>query len=115
MNAEQLYEQLRKVQEPKGYYFNKDTDLVMDLLNSLLVNKERYGYMVCPCRLAAGIRKRTRTSCAPASTVNRMSRNTAPATAVCMYPGSGTRRKFRMNMCRSGVRRKSSSFRGWPP
>ncbi len=54
MNAEQLYEQLRKVQEPKGYYFNKDTDLVMDLLNSLLVNKERYGYMVCPCRLAAG-------------------------------------------------------------
>jgi len=54
MNAEQLYEQLRKVQEPKGYYFNKDTDLVMDLLNSLLVNKERYGHMVCPCRLAAG-------------------------------------------------------------
>jgi len=54
MNAEQLYEQLRKVQEPKGYYFNKDTDLVMDLLNSLLVNRERYGYMACPCRLAAG-------------------------------------------------------------
>lgn len=54
MNAEQLYEQLRKVQEPKGYYFNKDTELVMDLLNSLLVNKERYGYMACPCRLAAG-------------------------------------------------------------
>ncbi|HMA86217.1 MAG TPA: ferredoxin-thioredoxin reductase catalytic domain-containing protein [Desulfosalsimonadaceae bacterium] len=54
MNADQLYEQLRKVQEPKGYYFNKDTDLVMDLLNSLLVNRERYGYMACPCRLAAG-------------------------------------------------------------
>jgi len=54
MNAEQLYEQLRKVQEPKGYYFNKDTDLVMDLLSSLLVNRERYGYMACPCRLAAG-------------------------------------------------------------
>lgn len=54
MNADQLYEQLRKVQEPKGYYFNNDTDLVMDLLNSLLVNKERYGYMACPCRLASG-------------------------------------------------------------
>jgi ferredoxin-thioredoxin reductase catalytic subunit len=58
MNAEQLYEQLRKVQEPKGYYFNKDKDLVMDLLNSLLVNKERYGYMACPCRLAAGDREK---------------------------------------------------------
>jgi ferredoxin-thioredoxin reductase catalytic subunit len=58
MNAEQLYEQLRKVQEPKGYYFNKDNDLVMDLLNSLLVNKERYGYMACPCRLAAGDREK---------------------------------------------------------
>lgn len=54
MNAEQLYEQLKKVQEPKGYYFNKDTAYVMDLLNSLLTNKERYGYMVCPCRLASG-------------------------------------------------------------
>jgi len=54
MNAEQLYEQLRKVQEPKGYFFNKDTEYVMDLLNSLLINKDRYGYMACPCRLAAG-------------------------------------------------------------
>ena len=26
----------------------------MDLMEALLVNKERYGYMVCPCRLPAG-------------------------------------------------------------
>ncbi|MFP4039265.1 MAG: ferredoxin-thioredoxin reductase catalytic domain-containing protein [Desulfosudaceae bacterium] len=54
MTPEQLYEQLKKIQEPKGYYFNKDQELVMDLLKSLLVNKERYGYMCCPCRLASG-------------------------------------------------------------
>lgn len=54
MNAEELYEKLRKVQEPKGYFFNKDTELVFELLNALLVNKQRYGYMSCPCRLAAG-------------------------------------------------------------
>jgi ferredoxin-thioredoxin reductase catalytic subunit len=54
MNAEQLYEQLRKFQESKGYFFNKDKKMVMDLLESLLVNKERYGYMACPCRLASG-------------------------------------------------------------
>jgi ferredoxin-thioredoxin reductase catalytic subunit len=54
MNAEELYEMLKKSQEPKGYYFNKDRQRVMDLMAALLVNKERYGYMACPCRLASG-------------------------------------------------------------
>lgn len=54
MKAEQLYETLRKIQEPKGYHFNKDKKRVCDLLEGLLINKERYGYMACPCRLASG-------------------------------------------------------------
>ena len=54
MKAEELYEVLKKSQEPKGYYFNKDRQRVMDLMEALLVNKQRYGYMACPCRLAAG-------------------------------------------------------------
>ena len=54
MNAEELYEKLKKIQEPKGYYFNRDTELVFDLLNGLLVKKERHGYMACPCRLSSG-------------------------------------------------------------
>ena len=29
----------------------------MELLESLLFNKQRYGYMSCPCRLASGDRK----------------------------------------------------------
>lgn len=53
MTAQQLYDILKKSQEPKGYFFNKDTDKVIDLLQALLTNKERYGYMCCPCRLAA--------------------------------------------------------------
>lgn len=56
MDVRHLYDMLRKVQEPEGYYFNKDNELVFDLLASLLKNKERYGYMSCPCRLAAGER-----------------------------------------------------------
>lgn len=56
MNAEQLMNSLRKVQEPKGYYFNKDEEMVLALMESLLTNKERYGTMVCPCRLASGVR-----------------------------------------------------------
>jgi ferredoxin-thioredoxin reductase catalytic chain len=55
--VEKLYELLKKAQEPKGYSFNKDRERVNDLLSSLLLNKDRYGYMVCPCRLAAGNRQ----------------------------------------------------------
>ena len=53
-DVNKLYEMLRKVQEAKGYYFNKDKERVFDLLEALLFNKERYGYMSCPCRLASG-------------------------------------------------------------
>lgn len=60
MDADTLYEMLRKVQEPKGYFFNPDRELVFDLLRSLLVNKERYGYMSCPCRLASGDKEHDR-------------------------------------------------------
>jgi ferredoxin-thioredoxin reductase catalytic chain len=55
--VEQLHETLRKVQEPKGFYFNKDRERVLELLEALLVNKDRYGYMACPCRLASGDRE----------------------------------------------------------
>ena len=57
MNAEKLYEALQKVQEAKGYYFNKDKNKTVELLEGLLVNKDRYGYMACPCRLASGDRE----------------------------------------------------------
>ncbi|MFW6331736.1 MAG: ferredoxin-thioredoxin reductase catalytic domain-containing protein [Thermodesulfobacteriota bacterium] len=56
MDAEKLYEQLKKIQEAKGYYFNQDKERTLELLEGLITNKERYGYMVCPCRLAAGDR-----------------------------------------------------------
>jgi len=54
MTAKELYERMKKVQEPKGYYFNKDLQRTFELLEALIVNKERYGYMGCPCRLLAG-------------------------------------------------------------
>ena len=56
--AEKLYETLKKMQEPKGYYFNKDRERTLDLLEALLINKERYGYMGCPCRLLSGDREK---------------------------------------------------------
>ncbi|MBF0377187.1 MAG: ferredoxin:thioredoxin reductase [Desulfamplus sp.] len=60
MEIKTLYENLKKSQEPKGYFFNKDIDLVHELLDSLMKNRETYGYMACPCRLACGDREADR-------------------------------------------------------
>ena len=45
MTPEELYEKLRPLQEAKGYFFNKDKAFVLDLMESLLINRDRYGYM----------------------------------------------------------------------
>jgi ferredoxin-thioredoxin reductase catalytic chain len=62
---EKLHDMLQKVQEPKGYYFNKDRNRVLELLEALLLNKDRYGYMACPCRLASGDREKDRDIACP--------------------------------------------------
>jgi ferredoxin-thioredoxin reductase catalytic subunit/glutaredoxin len=56
--VDELHDKLRKIQEPKGYYFNRDREKTFQLLRALLVNKDRYGYMSCPCRLAAEDREK---------------------------------------------------------
>ncbi|HPS93192.1 MAG TPA: ferredoxin-thioredoxin reductase catalytic domain-containing protein [Deltaproteobacteria bacterium] len=58
--ADKLREMLRKVQEGKGYFFSTDDERVNDLMEALLLNKGRYGYMSCPCRLASGERDKDR-------------------------------------------------------
>ena len=56
MDAQELYERMQKVQEAKGYYFNKNKERTFELLEALLENKARHGYMGCPCRLLSGDR-----------------------------------------------------------
>ena len=60
MDSQKLYEMMKKVQEPKGYYFNNDRERTIELLDALIQNKERYGYMGCPCRLLSGDRENDR-------------------------------------------------------
>jgi ferredoxin-thioredoxin reductase catalytic subunit len=57
MDVEKLYAMLEKTQTAQGYFFNADRERTMELLEALLKNKDRYGYMVCPCRLASGDRE----------------------------------------------------------
>jgi ferredoxin-thioredoxin reductase catalytic chain len=56
MKIAELYDLLQKAQEPKGYFFNRDKEKVLALLDGLLQNKSEYGYMGCPCRLLCGDR-----------------------------------------------------------
>jgi len=57
MKPEELMQMLRKVQEAKGYFFNGDHERTLDLIRGLQLNRERYGYMACPCRIASGDRE----------------------------------------------------------
>lgn len=58
MTPEELYERLRPIHEPKGYFFNPDMQITLDILKELLEIKEHYGYMCCPCRLSTGDRQK---------------------------------------------------------
>lgn len=51
-----LYDRLKKEAEQAGYHLNPDREFVLGLMSGLLINKERYGYQACPCRLATGVR-----------------------------------------------------------
>ncbi len=56
--AQALYERLNREALAAGYFLNPDRALVMDLMDGLLTNEQRYGYWSCPCRLAEGVRER---------------------------------------------------------
>jgi ferredoxin-thioredoxin reductase catalytic subunit/rubredoxin len=56
--AQALYERLKREGEAAGYYLNPDVEFVLDLMEGLLANEERYGYWACPCRLAEGVREK---------------------------------------------------------
>ena len=49
-----LHARLDEEAEASGYHLNPDTEFARALVESLLINEERYGYWACPCRLADG-------------------------------------------------------------
>mgnify|MGYP001103817201 CR=1 FL=1 len=57
MNKYDLKEKISEQINGKGYYLNPDDTFTLDLIESLLINQKRYGYMFCPCRLATGNRE----------------------------------------------------------
>jgi len=49
-----LLEKLQREGKASGYHLNPDREFTRELVKSLMVNQERYGYPACPCRLATG-------------------------------------------------------------
>jgi ferredoxin-thioredoxin reductase catalytic subunit len=52
--VDKVYAHLDQWAESTGYHLNPDREFTRDLVESLLVNRQRYGYQACPCRLASG-------------------------------------------------------------
>ncbi|MBN2535705.1 MAG: hypothetical protein JXB88_22695 [Spirochaetales bacterium] len=52
-----LYEKLNRDAEAGGYHLNPDIEVTKELVKGLIINKTRYGYEACPCRLASGIKE----------------------------------------------------------
>jgi ferredoxin-thioredoxin reductase catalytic chain len=46
-------EKIRSAANAAGYFLNPDEEFTSDLVRSLMVNQDRYGYPSCPCRLAS--------------------------------------------------------------
>lgn len=55
-DSKKLSEDIKRQAEASGYYINPEVDFTMELMDGLLINKERYGYLACPCRLSTGER-----------------------------------------------------------
>ncbi len=55
-----LYATLKRWAESTGYHLNPDEAFTRGLVEGLLVNRARYGYQSCPCRLASGDKEQDR-------------------------------------------------------
>lgn len=48
------YDEIFSQAKQGGYFLNPDIEFVDQLIEGLIVNRERYGYEACPCRLIIG-------------------------------------------------------------
>lgn len=57
VRLQKYYEKIKEQAESAGYHLNPDEEFTKSLLDSILINVDRYGYGACPCRLASGDKK----------------------------------------------------------
>jgi len=52
-----FFKKTQEEAEAFGYHLNPDEEFTKELLESILINQDRYGYGACPCRLASGVKE----------------------------------------------------------
>jgi len=55
--VDDLFEKLNADAKASGYSLNPDSEFAKDLVRGLIVNRMRYGYPSCPCRLSSGTKE----------------------------------------------------------
>ncbi len=58
--VDELIAALRSQAEPRGYHLNPNEEDLRVIIEGLLVNKEKFGYLGCPCRLNSGVEEEDR-------------------------------------------------------
>ena len=58
--VDELIAALRNQAEPRGYHLNPNEEDLRVIIEGLLVNKEKVGYLGCPCRLNTGVEEEDR-------------------------------------------------------
>jgi ferredoxin-thioredoxin reductase catalytic chain len=54
ITREQVHKRAEADAKTYGYYLTPQADLLQGLIEGLKTNEDRYGYPLCPCRLATG-------------------------------------------------------------
>ena len=57
-SIQKYYVDLKKDTEAGGYHLNPDLEVTKGLIEGLMVNENRYGYPLCPCRLTSGVKEK---------------------------------------------------------
>jgi len=89
MTPTELYEMLKKVQGTKDFSLTGTRIGLLTILNDLLVNKKRYGYTSCPCRLATGDRDKDRDIFCPCAYRQEDVKEYGSCYVIYMYRGNG--------------------------
>lgn len=57
VNKETILENMKKNAEENGFFICPDEPLLIDLVDGLAKNEDRYGFGACPCRISSGIKQ----------------------------------------------------------
>ena len=56
VSKEDMLQEMQKDADDNGFFICPDRELLDELIDGLVKNKDRYGYGSCPCRMSSGVK-----------------------------------------------------------